>query len=260
MTTRKRLGIIAGAGVIAALLVGCATPGPTHVYVLERESPTAIHDVGPAGQVDVPSFVEETEKVIGFAYDPYTDHLFLRLSPGRAIRVVDRPGRAIKREFELPAEGLENPHLGDLAIRPRDGHLFVGHSRDLAIIEYTRFGKYVRTIPLEKLMGSPGALAYDSVRDRFLVLTLVIPRGKRAFLYFYDTKGRQLGEIPMPTGVRWDTLGYDAEKREVYALATPHSSTPATVSVFNEEGKLLRNLAIPAAFVDVGPRSFLRVF
>src|SRR5436190_17530024 len=108
---------------VALALGGCATPGPMHVYFTGSGAPEVIGDAGGDRQVDVPSFLEPEDALTGLAYDPFTDHLFLRLAPGNQIRVVDRPARAIKREFTI--DGLSAAGGGDLAVRPRDGHIFL---------------------------------------------------------------------------------------------------------------------------------------
>src|SRR6185436_8779329 len=95
-------------------LAGCATPGPWHVYLGDAPAPTVVVDVSGDARTEVPSFLEPEDQLTGLAYDPFTDHLFLRLAPGNKIRVVDRPARAIKREFTI--ESLSTTGGGDLAV------------------------------------------------------------------------------------------------------------------------------------------------
>ncbi|MSU66733.1 MAG: hypothetical protein EXS38_11675 [Opitutus sp.] len=54
-----------------------------------------------------------------------------------------------------------------------------------------------------------------------------------------------------------DSLGYDAAARELYALLI---APEAKVGVCDESGRLLRTLPVEAPYLDVGPRSFVRVF
>jgi hypothetical protein len=233
---------------LAFALGGCATPGPLHVYSCESLASGNILDVGEARSADVPSFVREGERVIGFAYDPFTDHFFLRLAPGDRIRVVDRPARAIKREFRVDgaATGERN---GDLAVRPRDGHLFL--LRDGRVVETTRLGHGVRTFALAREAESLIGIAFDSRSDRLLALAA---DGRRVLTC--DLTGAALGALTL-SHVASPSLAFDAEKRELYA---PLRDRHDEIGIFDEAGKLVRTLKAPRAFVDVGPRSFVRVF
>ena len=257
MTTRKRargpipqfLALVA-LGWLALGGAGCATPGPLHVYSLAttgEERP--VRDTGDGRTTDVPSFLEPDEVVSGFAYDPFTDHFFLRLDPGNRIRVVDRPAREIKREFDL--EGKPEIGGGDLAVRPRDGHLFLLKAMPAEVLETSRLGKTIRSFALAGLSGRPLALALDPVRDRLLILDA---GGRR--ITIHDLQGARTAELTLaePVGA---SLAFDPDKRELYA---PRRDRPGQVGVFDEAGKLLRSEASAGPLVDVGVRSFVRVF
>src|SRR5262245_17355060 len=79
MTTRKLAASLA-LGVLL-VLAGCSTPGPLHVYTLgtgasdvfsvAASSIETVHDTGPEGTADVPSFITAKENLAGFAYDPF---------------------------------------------------------------------------------------------------------------------------------------------------------------------------------------------
>src|SRR5476649_2756664 len=103
MTTRKNFRRLAMAALTGGAFggAGCATPGALHVYSLASAAHETVHDTGPEGATDVPSFIAPDEILTGLAYDPFTDHFFLRLAPGNHFRVVDRPARTIKREFKV---------------------------------------------------------------------------------------------------------------------------------------------------------------
>jgi hypothetical protein len=232
---------------LALGLAGCSTPGPLHVYSLPAVGAPRIFDRGDDGTAEVPSFVGSDEKVTGFAYDPFTDHFFLRLEPGSRIRVVDRPARKIKREFviedALPKSG------GDLAVRPRDGHLFLLDPD--AVMETTRLGKLVRTFTLTGAHGIPSAIAFDMVRDRLLVLGA---DGRHVTVH--DLTGARMSEVQLQQ-TAGASLAFDAEKREIYA---PLRERPKEVGVFDESGRLLRSLPATGPLIDVGQRSLIRVF
>ena len=252
MTTRKHFAALAGAGALLLALAfsGCATPGVLHVYAIETPSGARVRDTGQPATADVKSFLEDGEQLTGFAYDPFTDHFFLRLAPGNRLRVVDRPARAIKREFVV--EGLAaDGRGGDLAIRPRDGHVFFLQPGASAIMETSRLGKRVREFALAGVSGATG-LAYDARDNRLFAL-----HADGREISFHDTDGQRLGGVTLDRAVA-ASLAFDEETREFYA---PLRETRGAIGVFGADGRLVRTLEPSgAAFVDVGPRSFVRVF
>ncbi len=251
MTTRKKISARFVALVaFTVTLAGCATPGPLHIYSLASTTAQEIRDDGPAQATNVPSFLAAGETLTGFTYDPFTDHFFLRLAPGNRIRVVDRPARVVKREFT--AESTPATGGGDLAVRQRDGHLFLTHPSEPVLVELNRFGKFVRTVALAGLNKAPAGVAYDAVRDRLLVLT----GGPETRVIAFDLDGQVVATIALERAVAAGALGYDADQREIYApLASANG-----IGVFGDDGRLLRTLAPVAAFLDVGTRSLLRMF
>lgn len=235
---------------------GCATPGPNHLYAISPSNPETITDYAAPGieTLNVPSYLEANETLLGLAYDSYTDHLFLRLAPGNKFRVVDRPDHSIKYNFTAP--DVPTTGGGDIAIRSRDRHLFLSHPTDPALIEITLYGKYVRTIPLEKFNSAVRGVAYDQKRHRFYLLR----GGDLAHIVTYDLDGRRLSGTALDRDVQLTTLAYDSDAREFYAQLLQSSQ----IGVFNEEGHLLRTIDLGSgnndAQFDVGPRSFLRLF
>jgi len=259
MTTRKHPRIPGRAPlVLAAILAGvalgetgCATPGPLHVYSLASTTPDTVQDNGPEGVGTITSFVAAGETLTGFAYDPFTDHFFLRLAPGHRIRVVDRPARKIKREFTVAA--LPVTGGGDLTIRPRDGHVFALLPLDAAVVEFTRLGEFIRRIPLETLPGVPFGIAYDPSHNQLLVLSGESP----ARVTTHSLDGHRLSAtITLDRKITPSSFAYDSEKNEIYAPFNAGRS----LGVFGEDGRLKRELPASAIYVDVGPRSFLRLF
>ncbi len=247
---RARIPGLPTMGLVALFATGCATPGPLHVYTLQRGETRAVLDHRPDGtQVDVPGFLAPADTVTGFAYDPFTDHFFLRLAPGNLIRVVDRPARKIKREFTL--EAAAGARGGDLTLRPADGHLFLLDAAAAQVVETSRLGKLIRVVRLADTTRPPTGIAYDSDRDQLLVLA---SDGRQ--ITVHDREGGRLGERMLDREVT-PSLAFDRGAREFYA---PLRATPDTLGVFNEQGQLQRTIPAPGPFVDVGARSFVRVF
>ena len=227
---------------------GCATRGPLHVYTLAQGGERPVRDTGEGRTTEVPSFLKPADRVSGFAYDPFTDHFFLRLAPGNRLRVVDRPARAIKREFEIAGAP---PGDGDLAVRPRDGHLFLLGAQPGQILEATRLGKYLGAFVLAEAGGQPLGLALDTTQDRLLALGA---DGRRVTVH--DLRGGFVRELRLaqPAG---PALAFDSDQREFYA---PLRDRPGEIGVFDETGRLQRTTPAAAGLIDVGPRSFVRVF
>jgi hypothetical protein len=232
---------------------GCATPGPTHAY-LATNSAAPIIDVRPGvPDVEVPTYLFSLNELYGIAYDPFTDHLFLRVFPGDFIRVIDRPAGKIKRSFhvaDLPA----GP--GDLTIRSRDRHLFFVHPSLPAVVETTLYGKHIRTFALDALSSPPAGLAYDQKNN----VLYVLQGGDLAHIGTYDLTGRRLSGVALDRNVRLTSLAYDSASAEFYV---PLLDEPAT-GIFDNAGRFLRTLPSPAGrtddFIDVGPRSLIRMF
>jgi hypothetical protein len=248
--TRKPVAVRAAIIALALASSGCATRGPLHVYTLAAGGKRPVLDVGASTNAEVPSFLEDEDRVTGFAYDPYTDHFFLRLAPGNRIRVVDRPARAIKRELEIKGapEGA-----GDLAIRPRDGYIYLLGPTLGRLLYCTRFGKYLGELTLENPASGATGLAFDMVKDVLLVLG---DAGGRVTAH--DLTGRKVAEVRLERRAG-PALAFDSDQREYHA---PLPDRPGEIAVFDENGRILRSTSAAAGspLIDVGPRSFIRVF
>ena len=254
LTTRISRTWQIGLGLVVLGLAGCATPGPNHTYVASRaENP--VMDLLPAHPaVPVPTFLSAANTLYGIAYDPFTDHLFLRVYPGNFIRVIDRPASKIKRSFSVA--GLPEGS-GDLAIRSSDRHLFYAHPTLPAVVESTLYGQFVRTLTLDTLAGPPAGVAYDQKKDRLLVLASDEP----AQISTHDLTGKRLGCVTLDRNVDRSSLAYDSVAAEFYLRLREE----AAIGVFNRQGVWQRSLPLApgdptGAFIDVGPRSLLRLF
>ncbi len=222
-----------------------------HVYTTLPQRPVGdILDHSAQGSARVPSFLAAEDILLGFAYDPFTDHFFLRLAPGNRIRVVDRPARAIKREFEIAGLGTG----GDLSIRPRDGHVFFLEEGSARVTETTRLGRTIRSFVLEGVDVARG-IACDAAQGQLLVLHA---DGRTVSRHSLD--GKTIATLTLEQAVG-RSLAFDSERQEIYALLATSGVVPPVVR-FDAHGKLLPGggAAGRGLFLDVGPRSFVRVF
>lgn len=238
-----------------AVFAGCSTPGANHVYLATSDRHEAIQDVSPSegSTATVPNYLRPSETLLAFAYDPYTDHVFMRLAPGLRFRVIDRPARKVKRAFyssALPPGGT------DLAIRSRDRHLFVAHPTDPALTELGQRGEFIRTIIFQDLSGPPQGVAYDRHEDAILILIA----GESAVVSRYSNDGRLLGRTPLDRPIAPGNLAFDADARETYAQLSDESA----IGIFDEQGHLRRTMPVSSTaqplHFDVGPRSLVRMF
>lgn len=246
------------ASIAGLLLAGCSTPGPSHAYVFSPARPESVADIDPvagAERSSVPAYLGPEENVVAFAYDPYTDHFFFRIFPGNYVRVVDRPARRIKRDFL--AEGVS---IGghDFAIRSRDRHFFFSDPLRPALVETNVEGKFVRLVNLTGLTAPVHGVAHDLARDELLIL----PDATGSRLLRYTPSGELVREIKLAARVDGLSLGYDSDERASFARLSGESA----IGAFSDDGTLLRRLPMPAeavgqkVFIDLGPRSLLRLF
>lgn len=248
-----RPSALAALACLALCGAGCSTRGTNHAYLASRAQTTVVDVLPGSLSTEIETFPTSDHELLGIAYDPFTDHLFLRIYPGNFIRVIDRPAGKIKRSFYIP-------HLpsgpGDLAIRSIDRHLFLAHPKLPAVVEITPTGEVVRTLPLQNLQAPPAGVAYDQKQKRLLILQ----GGDLAHIGTYDLAGKRISGVALDRNVRLTSLAYDSDAAEYHV---PLFDQPA-VGIFNAQGHLVRTLPSPAGradeFIDVGPRSLIRMF
>ena len=250
---RSRTVLLAALACVALGVAGCATPGPNHTYVSTAGDAPILDLATDKPTVTIPSHLAYANELYGMAYDPFTDHLFLRLAPGNFVRVIDRPARSIKYDFNVESLPAGD---GDLAIRSRDRHLFFAHPTEPLLVETTLYGKHVRDIRLEGLYAPPSGVAYDQKLNEFLILS----GGDLSKVTTYSIDGKRLGAVGLDRNVQLTSLAFDSAAREFYVPL--HGE--AAIGVFSHQGLLLRT--IPNADtrgndrIDVGPRSLIRLF
>lgn len=246
----KTMLIAGGAAAALALLAGCATPGPNHVYVTFAGAPV-VHDVAAAGRATVPA-LHPGEVVQGLAYDYNLDQLFLRLAPAQVVRAVRRASGTVEREWPLPPE-LHAAGPADLTLRSRDRHLFAAHPDGRSVVELTLLGAPVRRIELPGLPGPIGGLAFDQRHDLLLVLA-------GGTVTAFTPEGRAGSRVTLGAPVRAVALGFDSEAGRWFAPL----ADGRTLGEFDASGRLVATHqgadGDPITGLAAGQRSFVRVF
>jgi hypothetical protein len=246
--------------VIFLAATGCSTSGPNHLYIAKGGG-EPIHDVSHDGTpaTEVPSRTTVEEKVLGLAYDFYTDELFVRLAPGNLVRVVDRPSQRLLRDMTLPElpPHTANPVSADLTIRSRNRHLFLVDADGRSIVEYSLFGEFLRRLAPEVGASSIGGLAFDQINDRLLVLLA----GDHPVILTCTLDGREESRRELQKAVLPLSLAYDSTAQHFF-VPLPGGKT---VGVFDAQGHHLSTISPTATTGDVsalaaGERSFVRIF
>ncbi len=260
-TIRIRIcSALTGLGLIVFGAAGCSTAGPNHLYITKGGG-EPIHDVTHDGApaTEVPSRTAVEEKILGLAYDSYTDELFVRLAPGNLVRVVDRPSQRHLRDMTLPElpPHTANPASADLTIRSRNRHLFLVDADGRSIIEYSLFGELVRRLAPEVGRAFIGGLAFDQINDRLLVLL----DGEHSAILTCTLDGREESRRELQGAVLPLSLAYDSAAQHFF-VPMPGGKT---VGVFDAQGRHLSTISPTATTGDVsalasGERSFVRIF
>ena len=201
----------------------------------------------------IAAFVDRGELVVGLDYEPYTDHLYIRIFPGNRIRVIDRPAGRIKREVAVPSLPLGGR---DFAIRSLDRHFFFADPTAPALIEADLRGNLEDYFLLEGLEKPVLGIAHDQVSGELLILAAETTDRVRR----HGTDGSFRSELKLEQAVRGLSFAYDPEARRYFASLADGTA----IGVFDERGRLLRSLPRPdpsrETFIAVGPRSLLRLF
>lgn len=241
---------------LALGLAGCSTPGPSHAYLYSPALGPTIRDINPldgAESSNVVAFVDGGEQVLGLAYEPYTDHLYIRIFPGNRIRVIDRPAGKVKREIHVPSLPLGGH---DFAIRSVDRHFFFTDPTAPALIEVDLAGNLEGYIKLEGLDQPVWGVAHDQVSGELLILASETTDRIRR----HGTDGALRSELKLERAVRGLSLAYDPVERLSFASLDDGSA----IGVFDDRGRLVRSLPRPdpsrETFIGIGPRSLLRLF
>lgn len=170
------------------VLSGCAS---THAYFSASTAEPLIDLNARSGDTALVPNPGGGAVIVGLAYDARRDRLYARVAPGDRVREVRRSDGKVLRDIEargVPAgcgyvktsvDGLERLESGPqcgLAVRERDGHLFLDDPDPAAgkIYEVDLQGAVVREIRLQQSAPLPiGDLGFHQRRETLFVLRVV---------------------------------------------------------------------------------------
>lgn len=227
-----------------------------HAYIYAPGFGETVRDIDAFDGAEIyalPTYNSTMDEVQGLAYDPFTDHIFVRLQPGNRVRVLDRPAKAIKRAFSAPIEAVGGR---DLAVRSADRNVFFTHRSEPVLVQTDLNGALVKILTLKGLSSEVWGVAHDPVRDEILVL----PEPWCSEVRIFSMDGDARGRISLSETVRGISLAYDPDNEVFFASLADGTA----IGVFDRAGRLLRKLPRPSpgleVFIDVGRRAALRLF
>lgn len=195
-------------------------------------------DTGPLNDVADPG---GGSTIVGVAYRPETDLLYVRIAPGNRVRVVShKTGRVIE---DITAGGVPagcggvNPATDQvvadcgLAIDAFGKRLFLDHPNGNPIFVTDLAGKALGKITLRNPGGSIGGLGFDESTQHLYVL--YIPTHTVAEV---DLQGVEIRRFKPDRPIQPESLDYDSDRAELLIPLVNGTH----LGIFDRDGKLLR--------------------
>jgi len=237
----------------SALWTGCATKGPTHLY-LAGGAGNAVQQIDLSR--DTTSDYEQVPlpgaEVIGLGYEFNTDYVWLRLSPGDRLVAIKRFEEEFWYDYNLP-ESFRMPEgtSGDLAVRAFNRMVFAAMS-DGRVARITRYGEVreIRQLSSERQIGG---LAWDQVADELLVLWTDGAEVSR-----YDLDLQVIDSVSLRATVDPVSLAYDSNDGRIIVPLMGGEE----LGEFDKQGNIIVRRPWPAGVqaMDAGQMSAVRVF
>jgi hypothetical protein len=244
-----------GLGVWLILLAGCATTGPTHLYlagtgtmpILDRSLEGANHD-------ELAGLLAPGDRVVGVGYEYNTDYIWLRMAPGNRLITIKRSIRGVWYRYDLPVEfaSVSSPSL-DLAVRSLNRMVYAAMPEAGRVGKVTRYGKVLPSFRPGDDTRSIGGLAWDQVDDRLIVLYR-----DDVEVVVYENERQPVTRIKLQAEVDPWSLAYDSNRRRYFVPLREKG----WLGEFDAEGQLIGRHALPdfVGGIDAGQRAFVRVF
>ncbi len=234
---------------------GCATRGPTHLYVAGAgSSPIVDHDLEGENHDRLEGFLRAEDRVIGLGYEYNTDYIWLRLAPGNELVTIKRSERKEWYRYQLPAEfGAAGATSLDLAVRAFNRMVYAAMPEPGVVGKVTRYGDVLPSVRPGDAARVIGGLAWDQINDRLLVLY-----ADDGTVVAYDGETTPVATVRFERAVAPTSLAYDSN-RERYIVPLAER---AGLGEFDATGRFLRVVPVPVGpnAIDAGQRSAVRMF
>ena len=240
---------------ILALLSGCATRGPMHLYMAgEGSAPIVDRDLEGANHDELNGFLKPEDLVVGLGYEFNTDYIWLRLAPGNQLVTIKRSVREEWYRYELPSEfGEEGRPSLDLAVRAFNRMVYTAMPEPGVVGKVTRYGEVLDSVQPGETAREIGGLAWDQVNDRLLVLY-----ADDGSVVAYNDEVIPAATVRFDVAVSPTTLAYDSNRARYYVPLADHGA----LGEFDASGRLIARLPLPehVRAIDAGQRSAVRMF
>lgn len=250
MTTPKPVILLL---VTFLLLAGCATQGPTRLYLAgDAEAAVQQIDLSANTTSDYEQVPLPGTEVIGLGYEFNTDYVWLRMAPGDRLVAIKRFEEEFWYDYQLP-ESFQVPEeaSGDIAVRAFNRMIYLALAEG-RVARVTRYGEVLdfRRISEDRQIGG---LAWDQVEDQLLVLWADGEEVSR-----YDLKLNLIETVTLAAPLNPQSLAYDSNNaRFLVPLAGGQE-----VGEFDRGGTLTGRYTMPEGMraLDAGQMSAIRVF
>jgi hypothetical protein len=244
-----------GLGALVLILSGCATSGPTHLYMAGAGSEPVI-DVSLEGEDHdkLEGLLDETDTVIGLGHEYNTDYIWLRMAPGDRLVTIKRSVREVWYRYDLPAEfAAESASSLDLAVRAFNRMVYAAMPEAGVVGKITRYGEVLASFKPGNDSRAIGGLAWDQVGDQLLVLY-----ADAGEVVAYTDETEVARRVTLQAEVAAWSLAYDSNRQRYYVPL----QEAGWLGEFDADGRLLGRLPLPESVggIDAGQRAFVRVF
>ncbi len=239
----------------AVLMSGCATKGPTHLYLAgDGTLPVIDRDLEGEQHDELPGFLEASDQVVGLGYEFNTDYIWLRLAPGNVLLTIKRSERKEWYRYTLPGAFAQSGTLSlDLAVRAFNRMVYLAMPEPGLVGKVTRYGDVLEAVRPGGIEAPIGGLAWDQVNDRLLVLY----RDEARVVTFAD-ETEPVATVRFDRAVQPTSLAYDSNRQRYYVPL----AEAGWLGEFDAEGRLIARLPLAEGLraIDAGQRSAVRVF
>ena len=251
-TTTKIRGMLGGLVLLGA---GCASKGPTHLYLAgQGGQPVFDRSLEGENHDELGGLLDSDDQVIGVGYEYNTDYIWLRMAPGDRLITIKRSMRQVWYRYELPDEfAAEGVKSLDLAVRSFNRMVYAAMPEAGVVGKVTRYGKVLPSVRPGNETRAIGGLAWDQVNDRLVVLY-----AEDGEIVVYEDETQPVTRVKLQAGLDAWSLAYDSNRQRYYVPLLE----VGWLGEFDAEGRLIGRLPLPQSVggIDAGQRAFVRVF